>query len=305
MSRLLTSIPNTDSPTPDYPNGKIRNKDLTTGPPTVGSPVVEELYGDIIQFFQKLLIDAGITANGNPDNISNGYQLIVALIAKIEAIAYNKAVSDANYPSKDDLNEFLSIFGQNYIIKGCVFTRDSEGYIIGNSDGKLFLNGQEYDVEASIFTGEDLLVYYFNISGTTVTIATTHPAGSVQINASSGDHANLVIKYLSDIIALQSDYPSTAWTNLSLLNGWTCDRGFVQWRKDLTGLVHVRWTGVLSGASASSIIIAALPIAPLAAFSKVIFDNLATIRQLNVGFNLTLPTTYVYNGCEEFIYSID
>jgi len=79
MARVLKNVPNVDGTTTNYPNGKIRNKDNNANPAVVGSPIVEEIYGDIIQFFQKLLIDAGITANGNPDNVANGYQLVDAL----------------------------------------------------------------------------------------------------------------------------------------------------------------------------------------------------------------------------------
>lgn len=64
-----------DAATADYPRGRIRN----SGVGITGTGVQEELYGDIIQLFQKLKIDANITENGLPDNVTNGYQLLTAL----------------------------------------------------------------------------------------------------------------------------------------------------------------------------------------------------------------------------------
>jgi len=76
MARTFNDIPNTPTSV-DYPNGELI--DETTPGSNDGTPVNRDVYGDIIQFFQKLLIDAGITADGNPDNVTNGYQLIEAM----------------------------------------------------------------------------------------------------------------------------------------------------------------------------------------------------------------------------------
>lgn len=77
--RPLSAAQNVDGSTADYPKGKVRDK----AGATAGTTTNEVLFGDFIQFFQKLVIDAGITENGNPDNVSNGYQLIEALVSKI------------------------------------------------------------------------------------------------------------------------------------------------------------------------------------------------------------------------------
>lgn len=78
MQKLI-DVPNTDGASSDYPKGNVRDKvGITAG--TTGGAV---LFADIIQFFQKLVIDAGITENSLPDNVSNGYQLIEALVDKI------------------------------------------------------------------------------------------------------------------------------------------------------------------------------------------------------------------------------
>lgn len=77
--RALTAATNIDSPSGDYPNGRVR--DLNGG---AGTLLNEVLMGDIIQFFQKLVIDAGISENNLPDNVSNGYQLLEALEDKFK-----------------------------------------------------------------------------------------------------------------------------------------------------------------------------------------------------------------------------
>ena len=78
MARILKYQPNAPAPDSDYPNSRIKN-DTGTGN---GTQVSEEIHGDIIQFFQKLLIDSGITTNDLPDNVTNGYQLLDAFLAK-------------------------------------------------------------------------------------------------------------------------------------------------------------------------------------------------------------------------------
>jgi hypothetical protein len=77
--RRLSDITNTDAPSSDYPGGRIRNKDNTAIPPIVGTPVIEQLYGDIVQFFQRLLVLGSVTANNLADNVTNGYQTVTAL----------------------------------------------------------------------------------------------------------------------------------------------------------------------------------------------------------------------------------
>tara|TARA_R110001632_G_scaffold139861_1_gene255706 strand:- start:1092 stop:1622 length:531 start_codon:yes stop_codon:yes gene_type:complete len=78
--RKLIDTPNTDAVTTNYPKGRVRDKSGATQ----GTTYSEILVGDMYQLFQKLVIDAGITENDVPDNVTNGYQLLEALNAKIE-----------------------------------------------------------------------------------------------------------------------------------------------------------------------------------------------------------------------------
>jgi hypothetical protein len=83
--RKLIDGQNVDGATGDYPKGRSRDKDGAT-PGTITNELIR---GDAEQFFQKLIIDAGIVENDLPDNVSNGYQLVESLIAKIKETVGN------------------------------------------------------------------------------------------------------------------------------------------------------------------------------------------------------------------------
>jgi hypothetical protein len=73
--RPLSFKPNTAAPDSDFPYGRI--KDRSGSVP--GTKVNEEVYGDIHQFFEKLMDESGITPNNLPDNEYSGFQLFEAL----------------------------------------------------------------------------------------------------------------------------------------------------------------------------------------------------------------------------------
>lgn len=75
--RDKSTLINIDNSNPDYLKGRIIDDNGSGN----GTPINEFLYGDKLQFFEKLMNLAGITHNGDPDNESNGYQLIDALFA--------------------------------------------------------------------------------------------------------------------------------------------------------------------------------------------------------------------------------
>ena len=58
-----------------FPDGQIRNETITQQ----GTPVVRELYGDIITNIYKIVRDAGIVFNDSEDSETNGYQFLDAL----------------------------------------------------------------------------------------------------------------------------------------------------------------------------------------------------------------------------------
>ena len=71
MARKLSNKTNVQAPDSTYPYGRIQN-DSGAGD---GTPVDEVVYGDFHQFFEKLMAEGNITANGLPDNATNGFQL--------------------------------------------------------------------------------------------------------------------------------------------------------------------------------------------------------------------------------------
>ena len=75
--RTLQSVPNIGGPTTAYPNGVIIDQTGETG----GTGVTEILYGDLIQTVHKLKRLAAITENNLPDNETNGFQVLTALLA--------------------------------------------------------------------------------------------------------------------------------------------------------------------------------------------------------------------------------
>lgn len=91
MSRILANIANVDAPDSDYLKGRIRNK--SASPAIVGSPVVEEIYGDMIQAWQKMYSVTGITENDLPDNETNGHQHLNALLKFIEGVKFTESVT--------------------------------------------------------------------------------------------------------------------------------------------------------------------------------------------------------------------
>jgi hypothetical protein len=88
--RALSVVPNIEGATTDFPNGRIRDE----AGAVIGTSLVEALSGDTVQFFQKLIIDAGITPNGQPDNVTQGYQLIDALVDKIKKTGVQRSMTN-------------------------------------------------------------------------------------------------------------------------------------------------------------------------------------------------------------------
>ena len=73
MAIGIANYPNPDTSDPtNYPNGNIKNRPN-------GTPINVLTNGDVQMVFDKLMRIAGLTANGLPDNETNGYQLIEAI----------------------------------------------------------------------------------------------------------------------------------------------------------------------------------------------------------------------------------
>ncbi len=81
MAIGLENFPNISAPDSNYPNGNIKDNPGDNS----GTPLNKFVHADYHQFFRKLLSLASITPNGLVENVTNGYQYITALIAKIRA----------------------------------------------------------------------------------------------------------------------------------------------------------------------------------------------------------------------------
>ena len=89
MATGIENYPNITPISSDYPKGDLRDK--TSG--AAGTPINRVTNADIHQTFAKLLIEAGITANGLPENVTNGYQYFEALELLYNPDAYDQTVS--------------------------------------------------------------------------------------------------------------------------------------------------------------------------------------------------------------------
>lgn len=90
----------------NYLNGKVVDGETLCG---------AHVNQDIIQFFQKLLEEAGITANGLDDNQANGYQFISALLDYIQTETTNRiAHGGTAIGGTDDYDLMTSLGTQNF-----------------------------------------------------------------------------------------------------------------------------------------------------------------------------------------------
>lgn len=76
MARTIQNFDNVVAPGGNFPSGRI--KDEVPGVSS-GTPVDEQVYGDVHQFFAQLMRVAGVTADGDPDSTANNFQFIDAL----------------------------------------------------------------------------------------------------------------------------------------------------------------------------------------------------------------------------------
>lgn len=76
MKRLVNKS-NVTGATTAFPYGDVRDKT----PSLAGTLWDKEMMSDVLQFFEKLMAESGIVANGSLDNFTNGFQLYEALVS--------------------------------------------------------------------------------------------------------------------------------------------------------------------------------------------------------------------------------
>lgn len=80
MAIGLQNKPNVTTPSAEYPYGNIKDNTGSND----GTPVNVLVYADMHQFFEKLMAEASVSANGLPDNATNTFQLYQALLNVID-----------------------------------------------------------------------------------------------------------------------------------------------------------------------------------------------------------------------------
>lgn len=70
---------NAVAPDSDYPYGNVKDRDTTPG--TLANT---QMFGDAMQFFEKMIAESGITPNGLPDNEYSGWQLWEAFLLGVQ-----------------------------------------------------------------------------------------------------------------------------------------------------------------------------------------------------------------------------
>lgn len=100
--RRLAAKQNVDSPTGDFPYGRI-NDDNGTG---IGTPVDEAVYGDFHQFFERMMNEAGIVPNGMADSEYTGFQLFEALLQAVSKRVGKYSFGDSLLESSTNFNDY-------------------------------------------------------------------------------------------------------------------------------------------------------------------------------------------------------
>ena len=135
MARQLSATPNIDTPDAQYPAGKIRDE----APPIDGTPVQESLYGDITQFFHKLMRLAGLAYNNVAENETAGFQFVTALTTYVRALASTttakgtiETATDAEVQAGTDVSRAVTPAGLES--KTATTTRRGITYLASNAE---------------------------------------------------------------------------------------------------------------------------------------------------------------------------
>lgn len=138
-----------------FPNSTILNETDTTD----GTPVVREIYGDLLTNIYAFCKDRGVEFNGLEDNEINGYQIVEALklnVNKLNDVRYTLQNSDVNTFSIDiDFN----LISDNYPI----FAQATENMVMSSYVRTFLLedkNGVQKNIHFNeiISSGDELLL---------------------------------------------------------------------------------------------------------------------------------------------------
>ena len=144
MKRLSTK-PNVQAPDATWPFGKSTDN---TGSGN-GFPLNSDTLEDYHQFFEKLFFESGLTANGLPDNATNGFQLWAAL--RVLVPMRTKIIQIGNW-NMDSTPTVTITHGLDY-----TKIRTASAYILDDDNTvAAFLTGGEGSVASITSTTVDL-----------------------------------------------------------------------------------------------------------------------------------------------------
>lgn len=135
-----------------FPWGQIKNETETEA----GTPVVKDIYGDILVNHYKLLQYSGIEANGLEDNEQNGYQILEAL---------KKFVNVLN-----DVEKVISLSGTEWSVN-LDFSKLPDKYVFFARMSSAYQSGVDYTISGTDGTSYSLTsTTGFNASGGAVVV---------------------------------------------------------------------------------------------------------------------------------------
>jgi len=171
MAIELVNKTNTEAAGGDYPYGDVRDKTVSLA----GTIWDRNTMSDYIQFFHKMMAEAGVTYNGLLDNDYNGWQFYEAFRILTKPYKVYEAIiaqSGGGAPS-------VVVLGNNEI-GAIVWTRDSTGYYIGTLSGAFTSNKTQIFVMGPAFgAATPTIVGATRLSNDTVGIKTWDDAGTL------------------------------------------------------------------------------------------------------------------------------
>jgi len=175
MSKGLENLVNTSAVNADYPWKNIKDNDGSGN----GTPLDQISHADYHQTFRKILALAGITPNGLPDNVTNGYQYVEA---------FKKVLKKYTGVLVIDVTTSLSIsdIGKLIIVSGA--TADIDVFLpitstINDGDCFTVFNNGDYNVSVRRTVPDSFIL----INGSALALNLTSPHDFAEFVADKGN----------------------------------------------------------------------------------------------------------------------
>ena len=229
MARTLSDYLNTDNSDPaNYPDGRV--KDDISG--IDGTPIAESTWGDWAMFFDKMMRMAGTGSNNLPDNETNGYQLIHAMMMYMNAFVAPLIINliGSGYSAS-----------AVYVLTGCETAADN---------GIVFYNGGVYFLDG--FSGPAC-------GGFTVQVLTISALNADSFLPHIGVTCGTSGTGLGNWTTLVRTWNIGAWITPTLSAGWNAGTSTVQYRIDAQGRVYIQGKAISSALSSPGTPLFTLP----------------------------------------------